>query len=813
MRLRYILFLFTLFISLTKLSLSAQAQYESQIIEKIDVVIEDPSSSPEFDPAQIRARIATKEGSFFSLSEFDADLKILASQYDRVVPTVESVDGKLYITLKIWPRPFIRSIKWEGNCKIKGSKLMKELEIKPGAIFDRQVFNQAFNKVKAFYVKKGYFESQLSYQLLNDPCTNAVDILVTVCEGPNGKIDNIIFRNFDRCEENALCEMIVTKEYNFLLALINDCGVYNEEMIQNDQMVSLNYLQNKGYADAQVKITIEETKKCDRINVIITAYRGELYSFGCIEIEGQTLFTEEQIRNKLTFDAGDPFSPDEVRHSERNITNLYGKFGFIDAFVNFEPSLDPECNRYNLKVIIEEGKQHRIGLIKVIGNCVTQTKVILHETLLIPGEIFNIEKLQKTEERLNNIGYFKTVNVYNVKSEGLLGEGDCYRDVQIEVEEAQTGHFGASFGFSSLESLFGGINITERNFNIAGLADIFTKGASNLRGRGEYVNGSITIGSKSRKYELGWSQPYFQDTPWTIGFDLQNSTNRYTSDDYNINTYGGSVFTYYQVNAFVRAGWHYRLTHSDINLPGHYRGNPSLMAAKNAHGIVSAAGTSWTYDSTDNPVNPSNGIKSKVQAELAGLGGNFSFVGLSYVNTWYKRLCDDGVLKFRGDIRFIVPYGRSNRDDLPLEEKLFLGGDNNVRGFRSYRIGPMFKKYKPVHGHDPKFPDDPKKHKIVGWKEEGDSGDPKGGDSLQLLSLEYMHNIHKRVDGFLFIDSGHLSSRNFDFWGRYYTSVGFGARVKVIDSIPPITVGMGYPLNEKNRGQRKNFFIQFGGKF
>ncbi len=810
MRLRYIFILFTIFISLFRLSISAQAQYENQIIEKIDIVIEDPSSSPNFDPAQIRARISTKEGAFFSLSEFDADLKILASQYDRVVPSVETVDGKLYVTLKIWPRPSIRSIKWEGNCKVKGSRLMKELAIKPGSIFDRQLFNQAFNKVKAYYVKKGYFESQLTYQLLTDPCTNAVDILVTVCEGANGKIKNIIFRNFDRCEENVLCEMIVTKEYHFLFSLINNGGVYNEEMIQNDQMVVLNYLQNKGYADAEVDITIEETDACDRINVIITANRGELYTFGSIEVTGQTLFTEEQILNKLTFDTGSPFSPDEVRLSEKNITNLYGKFGFINAFVTFEPSLDPDCNRYNLKLVIEEGNQHRSGRIKVIGNCITQTKVILHETLLIPGEIFNIEKLQKTEERLNNIGYFKTVNVYNVKSEGLMGEGDCYRDVQIEVEEAQTGHFGAFFGFSSLESLFGGINITERNFNILGLKDLFSDGVNNLRGRGEYINGSISIGSKSRKYEMSWTQPYFQDTPWTIGFDLQNSTNRYTSDDYNINTYGGSVFTYYQVNAFVRAGWHYRLTHSDVNLPGHYCGNPALMAAKNAHGMVSAVGTSWNYDSTDNPMTPSNGIKSVIEAEVAGLGGNFTFIGLAYINTWYKRLCEAGVLKFRGDIRFIVPYGKTNRDTLPLEEKLFLGGDNNVRGYRSYRIGPMYKKYKEVHGPDPKHPG---KNKIVGWCQKGDSGDPKGGDSLQLISLEYMHNIHKRVDGFLFFDCGHLSSRNFDFWGRYYASVGFGARVKVIDSIPPITVGMGYPINEKNRGQRKNFFIQFGGKF
>ncbi len=105
---------------------------------------------------------------------------------------------------------------------------------------------------------------------------------------------------------------------------------------------------------------------------------------------------------------------------------------------------------------IEEGQQYRVGLIKVIGNCSTETWIILHETLLIPGEIFNIDKLELTEERLMNIGYFKNVNVYAVKSGGPDSLGANYRDVQIEVEETTTGRIGAFLGYSTVESLFAG---------------------------------------------------------------------------------------------------------------------------------------------------------------------------------------------------------------------------------------------------------------------------------------------------------------------------------------------------------------------
>ena len=150
----------------------------------------------------------------------------------------------------------------------------------------------------------------------------------------------------------------------------------------------------------------------------------------------------------------------------------------------------------------------------------TKTPVILHETLLIPGEIFNTLKLKATERRLTNMGYFKNVNVYIVKgTESSLLEGN-YRDVYIEVEETNTGQFSAFLGYSSVEELFGGINITERNFNHEGLYYMWRDGLRALRGGGEYINLTTQIGQKSRSYTLSWTKPYFMDTKWTIGFDL-----------------------------------------------------------------------------------------------------------------------------------------------------------------------------------------------------------------------------------------------------------------------------------------------------
>lgn len=758
-------------------------QYENQIIENIEVDVVTLAPGASFDPGSVTSRIKTHKGDLFSQIDFDNDLKTLVNDFDRVEPSLNFIDGKLYITLKVWPKPLIRSICWNGNHKVKSERLQKELGIAACAVFDRQTFNCAFHKLKTFYVKKGFFEAALDYRVELDSTTNEVDIEVCIKEGRAGRIKKIIFDGFTCQEEDALLETIVTKKYNFFMSWVTEEGTYNEEAVQQDRFTVLSYLQNEGYADANVDIEVCEAKQNNRIVIRIIADKGDPYSFGKISFEGNTLFCNDDIIKRFTFDEGDPFSPEAIRNTARRITEFYGRRGYIDAIVDYETRLNCEERSYSIHFTIEEGEQFRVGLIKVFGNCSTQTNVILNETFLTPGEIFNISKLQLTEEKLKNIGYFKNVNVYAVKSEGPGGLGAHYRDVHIEVEETITGNFGAGFGFSSVESIFGEFRITERNFNYKGFSKLFSQGYSALRGGGEYVHINATIGAKSRKYSLSWTKPFFRDTPWVVGFELERSSNRYVSSDYDIEATGGNVHGSYPINQFLRLGLHYRLRNTFVRLGEKHPGR-ELKDAAHTSGLISAAGVSLNYDSTDHPSAPTRGFKSRLEEELAGLGGDHMFVSLAYLNSYYIPVGPKGVIKLRGDVRFIVPMFGTTAKGLPLDERLFLGGENTIRGFRSYKIGPQFEK----------------------------TGDPEGGISMQMLTLEYNRILFKRLDGFLFCDAGSLSMKNWDF-GRLYTSLGFGFKIKAMDSIPPIIVGMGYPLNPRSRGDVKHFFFTIGGRF
>jgi outer membrane protein insertion porin family len=755
--------------------------YESKTVSNINVIMENLPPDAPFNPQPILAKLKTKIGDPFSQMTFDSDLKTLWEEYDRVDPDVSVKNGDVQITIRVWPKPLIHAIEWEGNKHIKTKTLGKELGIKPNTTFNRQAFNKAFNKLKEFYIKKGYFESELQYSVVTNPKTNQVDIKISVKEGRSGNIDNIIFKGFTKTEKSELLDMIYTKKYNLFTSWFTGHGIYREEMIEQDQLTIINYLQNRGYADAKVNIQVKEAKSTGRIILEVKAERGEVFHFGKITFDGNKLFTDKQVEAVFLARPQGVFSPEKLRDTQEAIKQLYGRKGYIDANVQYETKLALNEPVYNVHFTIDEGQQYKIGIIRIFGNVQTEARVILRESLLVPGETFDTARLKATQTRLENIGYFKSVNVYAVRTQDDDALGENYRDVYIEVEETTTGNLSLFFGFSTAEELFGGLDLMESNFNYKGIPKVFSRGIKAIRGGGEYAHAKATIGAKQRTYSVSWMNPYFRDTLWRVGFEANQSLSKLQSSTYDIEAVGGSLFASYPLTQFWTFGTKYRIrnavVHTDKGVP--------LEEKKEARntGLISAAGVSLSYDSVDHPRKPHNGYRSLLEGEVAGIGGEFSFVRLGFLNTYYTALWKHGIMKYHFDFKFIIPFGMTKTaQQVPLSERFYLGGETTVRGYKAFSIGPTF-----------------------------GNGSPEGGTSYSLYSVEYLQELLPFADAFVFADAGTLSLNNFMI-KNLKLSYGYGLRLEVIGKMP-IIIGMGYPVNPEHKYQVRKFFISMGGQF
>lgn len=767
---------------------SAYQPYDGQDVKDIQIIVESRSLDSEYDTTTIRTKLKTKEGAPFSQTTFDKDLKNLSKDFDRVQPKVSSENDKISVQLILWPRPVIHQINWDGPKQIDKSKLQKELDVKPHTVFNREKFNHRFNKLKELYIKQGYFESQLSYSIEPIEGTDLVDVNIHVNEGRSGKIRNIELKGFTSDEQSELLDEIYTKKYNFFTSWFMGTGTYREEILEHDKMTIINFLHNKGYADATISIDIEDLDNTGKIAIIITAHRGPLYRFGTVQFDGNTLIPYSDIEKHFLIKSGEIYSPEKLRETAQSIKDLYGQKGYIEANVQYETDLKENEPIFNVNFYLVEGDQFRVGLIHVFGNAQTNNNVILRESLLVPGEVFDSRKLKATQQRLENIGYFKNVNVYAVRSQEDLGLGENYRDVYIEVEETATGNASLFVGFSSLDNVFGGLDLTERNFNIKGFADVITKGKfSSLRGAGEYAHAKVNIGAKQTNYIISWLDPYFRDSLWRLGFDLSYTTSRLQSEEYDIDTFGGSVNTSYPISNYWTYGAKYRLRDTKSEIQS--KAGSDALEFKDNKGIISAIGTSLSFDSTDSSYRAHRGLRSSLEVETSGLGGDFTFLKLNFLNTLYQYIWRKGTLKYRADLRFIYPYGKTSINEVPLSERIFLGGENTVRGYKPYIIGPQ------TNGSEPA---------------------PTGGISSTLLSMEYCQEIFRLLDVFAFIDAGSVSLKKFDF-STLRASYGVGARIELMNRTP-IVVGYGIPINperpgEEDDGDEQKFFFSMGGQF
>ncbi len=387
----------------------------------------------------------------------------------------------------------------------------------------------------------------------------------------------------------------------------------------------------------------------------------------------------------------------------------------------------------------------------------------------------------------------------------LLGRqltvGDSYRDVYIEVEETTTGNVSLFMGFSSMDNVFGGLDLTERNFNLRGLGSAMRGQIASLRGGGEFFHVRGTVGRKQNNILISWMNPYVNDSLWRLGVELSRTFSK-LQHGMDVVTYGGSVYTNYPITSFWTVGIRQRLRHSKDDVMLNAKGTTdqakaSVTEAKeklDQKGLVSAISGNLSYDSTDNALKPHRGWRSYFETEMAGMGGSYNFFKFSYLNSIYFPVWRKGTLKLRGDFKYIWPFGITSQNGVPYSERFFLGGETTVRGYKPFLLGPVVEL---LNNADQLVP----------------TQTPLGGLSSSLVSFEYNQEIFKILDVFAFVDVGSLEFKEFRI-SKIRPTTGIGIRID-IGNRTPIMVGYGFPLVKKDRNDEKwqKVFFSMGGQF
>ena len=308
--------------------------------------------------------------------------------------------------------------------------------------------------------------------------------------------------------------------------------------------------------------------------------------------------------------------------------------------------------------------------------------MIRREMRLVEGAPFNTEALKYSVKRLNQLGYFKAL-------EGKPGEVDVQKtpppetnkvDVKLKLEEQNRNSLTFGAGVSEFEGVFGQLSFQTANF----------------LGRGESLLMSVQSGSRAQNYSLSFTEPFLFDRNITGGAQIFKTDIRYIGQFTQKSA--GAVLTFgFPLSAWSRVFTNYsyqRVRVTEINEsytdPLILARNPflrdSLLIGQGGERIVSKIVPSYVYNTVDQPIFPTTGKRYTLSMDLAGLGGNTNFYKPFVEGVWYLKHASRLTLGLRAQYQYIHQFKGSA--DLPIFEKLFLGGEYSVRGFDIRSIGP-----------------------------------------------------------------------------------------------------------------------------
>lgn len=411
---------------------------------------------------RILAQMRTAVGQPYSDSMVEEDIRTLyktgSIQNVRIFAQPESDGVKVIVAVQT--RPVIRELVIDGTRRVSAKKLRKEIAVKLNAPVSEDDLQKGRQKIVDVYQSKGFTDITVDFRTEPiDESKGTARVIYTVNEGAKGAVKQIAFEGNEHFSDRVLRKEMKTKRKT-LISFIDKSGRLDEVQLQQDLDKVKEFYQNHGYIDAEVQELGRERKKGGPLVITIGVKEGTLYHVNKLTFSGYKQTTEDKIRKIIKMKEGAVYSPKDLHDDAKALADAYGSGGYVDLIV--QPQGTPAGpGLIDVHYKIEEGNRSFVERINIIGNTRTKDKVIRREVVIGPGDVFNTVRVETTKKRLENLGFFSKVDTYP-EDTGVEGR----KDLVIQLEEKRTGSLNFGAGYSTVDQLVGFVELTQGNFDI-----------------------------------------------------------------------------------------------------------------------------------------------------------------------------------------------------------------------------------------------------------------------------------------------------------------------------------------------------------
>jgi outer membrane protein insertion porin family len=739
------------------------------------------------EPGTVFSYLPVKVGD--TLTEDKASAAIQALYATGFFKDVQLDNQNGVLVVQVEERPAIAQLDFSGMKEFSKDDIkssLKQLGLSEGRILDKSLLDKAEQELKRQYYNRGYYAVQVK-TVLSPMERNRVAISFNVTEGDIAKIRGINIVGNHVYTEKQLKKLITLRTPGWLTWFTKN-DQYSKQKLSADLETLRSFYLNKGYLEFRIdstEVSITPDKK--EIYLTINVTEGDKYKVSGFKIAGDLPVPESEIEKLVTLKPGDDFSREQLNISIKKIGDRLGNDGYAFANVNANPEVDKEKKLVAFTFLIDPGRKVYVRRINITGNTKTRDEVPRREMRQMEGAWYDAEKINRSRERVNKLGYFKDVTI---ETPPVPGTNDQV-DLNMNVTEQSTNSFMIGAGFSSSDGIVLSGSVT----------------MNNMFGSGNNLTLQANSGRINKVYALSYTEPYFTKDGVSLGYDLYQRNVDTTSISsvvaYSTKTIGAGVRLGIPISEYDTINLGTAIEQYTLNLsPDTTVTPPQMTSFALEHGGTTSGVTTkslkltggWSRDSRDSFFYPTKGTFQQVGMEVGTPVGDLQYYKLSYQYQWLHPIFRESTLMLNGEFGW---GGGFNGQTLPFFQNFYAGGIGSVRGFDTGTLGPKA---------------------LSSGSIVAIGGNRRVVGNAELLfpfpGADNDHSLRMSV----FVDSGAVWGPN-DIYGRYNQfslsdlRYSTGMAVTWISPMGPIKISVAKPIVSKPDDKTQLFQFQLGQVF
>lgn len=655
-----------------------------------------------------------------------------------------------------WPQArSVQGYSFEGETVFTREQLQRALrryDISLLPPIERTTADDAAYFLREFLFGQGFPEADVTYRF------GSQQVVFTISEGPRFQIGRLEFSETEALTRERMEGIFVAEMRQQTRTPFGRLRFVESAVAAGAEHIRLALVQD-GYLDAVVQATPEFTGWT--VNLAVSVTEGRRYTIDQILVQGGVTPPEVgeavgRFQNK-TYRPGDEF----LLRSQ--VQEILRRKGYFAAEVTEDADFGPTDGTVHITLLVKSGAPYRVGKITVDGNRRTLTSALLRRLGIKAGP-YDAAAIDTGVRRLWFSGAFADVDLQQTPA------ADQTVDLHLKVEEGPARQVSATLGYGEWDRAFAEGTFTDRNF-------FGTLNRFSLR---------AFISQRSHGVGATLSDPWF----WQTNL-IATASAFYIRQElpaFNATQYGGGVGVERKANDTSRTGWRAGYQWKTV-------ANSTVFADDSLDGAalnytLGELSFQQTLDHRNDQLTPMKGFLLDWQGDLASrfLLGEISFARLNGQATWYIPLRE--IIPERPFVPFIIlnhraglmlPY--ADTEEIPIQERFFLGGPDTVRSFQLDGLGPR-----------------------------DAAGNIEGGQAYLLGNVEIQWPVWKAFYLAAFMDVGNLAPSVQDLtWEETRIGVGLGGRIYT--PLGAIRVDYGHNLIRKDGDPAGAWQFGFGFTF